>query len=132
MKLRNKKTEEIIDFEELNGYRLYDCGDKIILGKNTEEPVYGYTTLKEFNEDWEDYKPKESLIKDEKIRKAVKAWAEANDVKKVTIEKDFSTYAFYPTDTDRVSISVWTEPSLSNLSRGKIYDIAELCGEEKE
>lgn len=69
MRLRNKKTGEIIDFEELNGYCLYDCGDKIILGKNPEEPVYGYTTLKEFNEDWEDYEPKEPLIKDEETRK---------------------------------------------------------------
>ena len=119
MRLRNKKTGEIIEYdEEVIYYRK--------LTPNGHEDWTPYHP-----EDWEDYTPAEPLIKDEKVRKAVRAWAEANDVKKVTIEKDFSTYAFYPTDTDRVSISVWTEPSLSNLSRGKIYDIAELCGEEK-
>lgn len=75
--------------------------------------------------------PKEPLIKDEKVRKAVRAWAEANGVKKVIVEKDFSTYTFYPSDTDKISISVWTDPSLSNLSRGNIYAITELCEEEE-
>lgn len=40
MKLRNKKTGEIIDLDGINSYCLYDCGDKILLGKNVEEPVY--------------------------------------------------------------------------------------------
>ena len=74
--------------------------------------------------------PKEPLIKDEKIRKAVRAWANANGVEQVTVEKDFSSYTFFPTDTSKVDISVWTEPSLSNLSKDKAYTIAELCGEE--
>ena len=38
-------------------------------------------SLAELNEEWEDYKPKEPLIKDEKVRKAVRAWAEANDIR---------------------------------------------------
>ena len=74
----------------------------------------------------------EPLIKDEKIRKAVRAWAEANGVEKVTVEKDFSNYTFFPTDTSKVDITVWTEPSLSNLSKDKTYTITELCGEEEE
>lgn len=125
MKLRNKKTGEHGDYKVISaGYliRVKDC--------NSDE-TWQYDCLAGFIDKWEDYKPTEPLIKDPKIRKAVRVWAEVNDVKKVTVEKDFSTYAFYPADTDRVSISIWTEPSLSNLSRGNVYTIEELCGEEE-
>lgn len=135
MELHNKKS----DFKFELGKELFientkDGRIKVLMlldVENNESVAFFYDSLEEFNKSWEDYRPAEALIKDPKIRKAVRAWAEVNDVKRVTIEKDFSTYAFYPTDTDRVSISVWTEPSLSNLSRGKIYTIEELCGEEE-
>ena len=39
------------------------------------------------SEDWEVYKPKEPLIKDEKIRKAIRAWAEACNLKHVTYKQ---------------------------------------------
>lgn len=63
MKLRNKKTGEIVILE---GELLFD--NKIVLLKQ-------YNSLSELNEEWEDY-PKEPLIKDEKIRKVIKEWAE--------------------------------------------------------
>lgn len=125
MKLRNKETGEHGDYQVVSaGYliRVRNC--------DTNES-YQYDCIAGFNDNWEDYKPIEPLIKDEKIRKAVRAWAEVNGVKQVTVEKDFSTYTFYPADTDRVSISVWTEPSLSNLSKDKVYTIEELCGSEE-
>lgn len=127
MKLRNKKTGLIIDFEEINCYYLYDCGDKIILAKNSEEPVYGYTTLKEFNEDWEDYNPKEPLIKDEKIRKAVRAWAEVNK---------FSSKMFFTYYANLYQLSCWQASiefnrHIEGLEDGKEYYFAELCGEEE-
>lgn len=50
MKLRNKKTGEI------RGAVLYVYGG------------YDYNTLAELNEEWEDCKPKEPLVKDEKIK----------------------------------------------------------------
>lgn len=53
MKLRNKKTGEIGNFALVRA-----IGD------------INYTSLAELNEEWEDYEPKEPLIKDEKIRKA--------------------------------------------------------------
>lgn len=126
MKLRNKKTGEHGEYQVVSaGYliRVRNC--------DTNES-YLYDCIAGFNDNWEDYKPIEPLIKDEEIRKAVRAWTEVNGVKQVIVEKDFSTYTFYPADTDRVSISVWTEPSLSNLSKDKTYTIAELCGEEEE
>ena len=73
--------------------------------------------------------PKEPLIKDEKIRKAVRAWWETvSDVvtdKRILYKKNqdlavgiYSIYcgAIYP----------------ETLEEGKMYTIAELCGEEKE
>lgn len=53
---------------------------------------------------------KEPLIKDEKIRKAVRAWAEANG----------DTITF-----------VYGHKRLNYLSDHKTYTIAELCGEEE-
>ena len=69
MKLRNKKTGEIkewqrvgaIDYGELN--EVYDSAE--------------YNSLAELNDEWEDIR--EPLIKDEKIRKFLRAWAEMNN-----------------------------------------------------
>ena len=118
MKLRNKKTGEIFDWRE----------DLMPFGLGLPHPK----SLAELNEEWEDYKPAEPLIKDEKIRKLVRAWAEVNGVEQVIVEKDFSSYTFFPTDTSKVGMSVWTDPSLSNLSKDNTYTITELCGEEKK
>lgn len=124
MKLRNKYTGNIRDFESLN------------LIVRAEEPEDGfeswndYRSLAEFNEEWEDYKPAEPLIKDRKIRKAVRAWWESIPLeesdKRVLYKKNqdlavgvYTIYcgAIYPEGTLKV---------------GKYYTIAELCGEEEE
>ena len=134
MWLRNKKTGGVRDCivrEKRNGNGEYSIIVCPIRKRGPWTILAEYPSLAKLYEEWEDYKSAEPLIEDPKIRKAVRVWAEVNDVKKVTVEKDFSTYAFYPADTDRVSISIWTEPSLSNLSRGNVYTIEELCGEEK-
>lgn len=129
MRLRNKKTGAVANYS-------------LILQRetgitNNEAPIrYGCGTLAKLNEDWEDVDGTNDtntpLIKDEKIRKAVRVWAEANGVKKVTVVKTFTSYTFYPSDTSEIDIVFWTEPSLSNLSKDKAYTIAELCGEEEE
>ena len=77
MRLRNKKTGKIGELSGVNRIVVYEydmplCGNSI-LGE--------YDTLAELNEECEDYKPAEPLIKDEKIRKAVRAWAEMNDIR---------------------------------------------------
>ena len=136
MKLRNKKTgiRGYIEFvmRTINPI----TGDPLLTVRYKDSKgitcYIDYETIAEFNDNREEYEPEEPLIKDEKTRKAVRAWAEANGIEQVTVEKDFSSYTFFPTDTDKVNITVWTEPSLSNLSKGKTYTIAELCGEEEE
>jgi hypothetical protein len=113
MNLRNKKTGEI---EKL-------WYETICLNFGDHNEVYH--SLDELNEEWEDYKPAEPLIKDEKIRKAVRAWAEANNVTKVWHEG--SSVGFCD---GAVSIK-FHELCWEEIPKGE-YTITELCGEEEE
>lgn len=77
------------------------------------------------------YKHKEPLIKDEKIRKAVRVWAEAVDVSEVMVAHltfDTTTLASISDASKQISFS----NERAFLPRGKNYTIAELCGEEEE
>lgn len=75
-----------------------------------------------------DYKPKEPLIKDEKIRKAVRAWAEANKTI-TTVHVMSNGYELYGGNTDSV-IHFETLP-FDHIKPGE-YTIDELCGEGEE
>lgn len=121
MKLRNKKTGEIkewqrvgaIDYGELN--EVYDSAE--------------YKSLAELNDEWEDYKPVEPLIKDEKIRKALRAVYDAAPHRDNVVYFDgrwtFRGDKFEVMFDDReIKIEGWTE--------GKAYHIEELCGEEEK
>lgn len=138
MKLRNKKTGEVFDalIREKGGagsYSLIVCDiksyeqSKSILDA-THFVLNEYETLTELNEDWEDYKPAEPLIKDEKIRKAVRAWAEANgfldeiEVHGLTAGTRFSIENY---DIEFLGYFIY------DLEGNKTYTIEELCGEEK-
>lgn len=113
MKLRNKKTGEIFEWKE----------DIMPYGLGLPHPK----SLAEINEEWEDYKPTEPLIKDKKIRKAVRAWAEANKEEELEVMGGCSVTAFK-------SLYNHTEIDF-NCSwklRDSVYTIEELCGEEEE
>ena len=74
-----------------------------------------------------------ALIKDEKIRKAVRAWAEANDVLEVFAARvGDGTYMtlleLYDEDDERRRISVPSAFRPAGLKTGEAYTIAELCG----
>ena len=90
------------------------------------ELVYHYKD--ELPREWEEYKPKEPLIEDEKVRKAVRAWAEANDFARVFYEYDYSN----DVAEFMVGESKMTIESDELLDDGRSYTIAELCGEEEE
>lgn len=116
MKLRNKKTGKI--YKACNIW----FGDSIDDLKRTS-----WKTLKEFCEDWEDYKPAEPLIKDEKVRKAVRAWAEANNYPK-TMELYYNAPNFVlRSDISTIEFDKEIEP----LRHGDQHTIEELCGEEE-
>lgn len=126
MKLRNKKTGEIVEFISIESvdneieftYVRYDGDEKSV----------AYRTLKNFNNEWEDYVPTEPLIKDEKVRKAVRAWADANDfldeieVHSLTAGTRFSIENY---DIEFLGYFIY------DLESNKTYTIAELCGEEE-
>ncbi len=124
MRLRNKKTGKITEIEEVNLIVMDDEHD-------CYESFAEYHSLAELNADWEDYKPAEPLIKDEKIRKAIRAWAEANGVGVVLYKED--NYRFYADDTEVGSMIEFEDmPEYIGLRHEHRYTIDELCGEEEE
>ena len=73
----------------------------------------------------------EPLIKDEKIRKAVRAWADACGTKQ--IKYSIAPNQYYDADMGTgFSIKFLTKPVEAYLEEGKIYTIDELCGKEEE
>lgn len=104
--------------------------------------AYIKNTLKKFPnilEDWfepidnEDInvtniEPKEPLIKDEKVRKAVRAWAEANKTI-TTVHVMGNGYELYGGNTDSV---IYFETLPFDHIKPDKYTIDELCGEEEE
>ena len=113
MKLHNKKTGEIWDMPQVK---------EITIDKDNKH--YSYISLAELNENWEDYEPKEHLIKDEKIRKAVRAWAEANNIGVVRKKDD---YCFIDTES---AANIRFFDKIGVFLKGS-YTISELCGEEE-
>ena len=76
----------------------------------------------------QDSKPVEPLIKDEKIRKAVRAWAEANDIDKVFVQNN---YCLSSEEDEEVEI-VFASPVFKEFADADDFiAIAELCGEEE-
>ena len=123
MKLRNKKTGEIKSIEEIiRDAFLYNELD----------------SLKSIDANWEYYIPAKPYIKDEKNRKVVRAWLEANDLDGATFHT-FSHLFHYWTlrgfndNGQGVDIDFFlTGEGMPNLIDGKYYTKFELCGEEEE
>ena len=128
MKLRNKITKEICDAE------MREDGIYIKANWSDEEKWFCYD-LETLARGWEYYvEPKEPLIKDEKIRKAVRAWAEANNFSVFRVNNQHFNYVKIHGVKDRY------DPNGSNIEfmgtiagvEKRTYEIAELCGEEEE
>ena len=122
MKLRKKKTGAIVECENIV---FTHCN---ALALNWEQYTPNVNSLAELNEEWEDVEPVEPLIKDEKIRKAVRAWAEAQEMTEVYLASN--GYEIYGGIDDWV-MQFKGEP-FPFADKNKIYTIAELCGEEEE
>ena len=132
MKLRNKKTGEVDDFvfevitNRIDLYRR--------VGSSDTKNIWKYNTLAELNEEWEDYKPAEPLIKDEKIRKAVRAWAEAENCTSemnlyYTLNRQEKYITFHnPQTGSELQLCDFDSPVFQEIRE---YTIAELCGEEE-
>lgn len=137
MKLRNKKTGEIgrLYFD----HQLIDpkTGTYAIVIQHRDKLGYeafaNYFTLTKLNEEWEDYMPKEPLIKDEKIRKTIKEWFNANNFgcRSLQYYKDgYSRSHFVHAKGN--TMKIFFREEIGNLKDGGFYDIDDLCGEEEE
>ena len=112
MRLRNKKTGEVITLID----HIFD----------------NYSSLDEFTEDWEEVKPEGPLIKDEKIRKAVRAWADANGRENLLVIKNGGRLEVSDGSPHLIYISFHAdEATQKSLDDRTYYTIAELCGEEE-
>lgn len=139
MKLRNKKTGKVFDVivrEKSNGggeYSIIVCNLRALRSGRSVSSILGeYDSLAKLNEEWEDYKPAEPLIKDEKVRKAVRAWAEAiGATKNIVFDGNKKVYSFYYENNKGgfEKLLIYGDNDLEELKR---YTIAELCGEEEE
>lgn len=69
--------------------------------------------------------PKEPLIKDEKIRNIIRAWADENDSMRVVYYSPKNELA------DSYGNSISFNLIFRELNHGAEYTIAELCGEEE-
>ena len=123
MKLRNKKTGEAVYVD----FQIPLCNNDETLGS------YSVTSLEALNRSFEDYKPTEPLIKDEKIRKAVRAWAEANEREYLLVIKSGGRIEISDGSPHLIYISFHVDnDTLKSIDDRTYYPIDELCGEEEE
>jgi hypothetical protein len=125
MELRNKKTGEIRN------------GRVVVIFQNNDKfpnPLerHPVESLAKLNEEWEDYKSAEPLIKDEKVRKAVREWAECCRIPllKHYFSNGFSCFICKDKEDNEYCLDFTFR--IDNLAPEHIYTIAELCGEEEE
>lgn len=121
MLLRNKKTGQEGNFIINKDH--FECVDL--------DCVQFYFSLSELLDEWEDYKPTEPLIKDKKIRKAVRAWAEANEISQAQFHRYISGFSASDDGHNLLSM-ISFDGFVFMFVDGKYYTIDELCGEEKE
>ena len=96
--------------------------------------AYSWSTIDKFPNiltDWfEEIKPAEPLIKDEKIRKAVRAWAEANNIRAVYYSPEEDGFYVKNFDDEIVTSIYFADKPMEEDGYGEHYTIDELCGDE--
>lgn len=118
MKFRNKKTGQEGNFIINKDH--FECVDL--------DCVKFYFSLSELLDEWEDYKPKEPLIKDEKVRRAIRAWYEALSLdnhidKRILFREGIFCLGIYRIDCGNYN-------AVKDIEE-RFYSIKELCGEEE-
>lgn len=101
------------------------------------ERVAEYESLDAVAKDWEDYKPAEPYIKDKKVRKLVRDWAEINGIETVLVCQTFNAWGFKNKESGKAGDKEYMLADIlfkgekpEELEFGKEYTITELCGEE--
>ena len=130
---RYKLKRDLPTFKAGEVFYLSDAGN--LLRESDNIAAYSWATIDKFPNiltDWfEEIKPAEPLIKDEKIRKAVRAWAKANEISQAQFDR--YTSRFSGRDAGNTFLSMISfDGFVFNCEDGKYYTIDELCGEEEE
>ena len=128
MKLRNKKTGEVAEIYLDNYTATNNIVSVCLKVKDDVSPdgykyIASYTNLVELLEEWEDYTPQEPLIKDEKIRKAIRAWGYSPLTFKQHRRKGYCQFWY-------LDKYICFRDEFEGLKDRKLYTITELCGEE--
>lgn len=131
MRMRNKKTGKIqtCDMVVITDEQI--DGEIASLNRHT----FIFRSVEQFNDEYEDYKPEEPLIKEQEVRDVVKLWAKAN-----LIPHNANSIEYQLADTlegtfsefwcNSLHIVFWSNVA-PNAIHGKCYSIDELCGEEE-
>lgn len=130
MKLREKKTGKVRTFDFVvisDDYRR----DGELTKFSSPFHILVCRSIEQLNEEWENYEPAEPLIKDEKIRKAVRAWAETNSIRGISYSARLYESSCLLTDIGGDQWSIEFVGWIPTLEDGKTYTIDELCGEEE-
>ena len=126
MKLRNKKTGEILEDVKFIDTSLPTVELHYLDNGTTRMKTFrSFTELTDEWEEWEDYQPAEPLIEDKEIREIIRAWADVNDAGKLKYIDDENSL------NDIYRNSIMFNRGL-DLEDGGEYTIEELCGEEEE
>ena len=128
MKLRNKKTGEIIDLEQWRLEYYKSSGCITITNDKNQNEQFCYGAFADMKDEWEDVEP---LIKDEKIRKAVRAWAEANGLNAQPIYFSAEYNRFCDAPDFSIAIDFYREVK-GGPHDGYSYYLGELCGEDTD
>ena len=129
MKLRNKKTGDVWEFDSIS-MKILDTTLEKLKARGWSGSCFA-NSIAQLNEEWEDYKPAEPLIKDEKIRKAVRAWAEINSIDKVLYAERPNKSLCLLVDIGEDDYNIQFVGWIPTLKDSETYTIAELCGEEE-
>lgn len=137
MWLRNKKTGRVCDAivrerrKDDGSYSIIVCP---IRKRGPWTILAEYPSLAKLYEEWEDYKPVEPLIKDEKARKVFREWAEFFGAERFRVTHLFRSGKKGTTIIRSTDLT--TEPSIELPGYigedSEIHTKIELCGEEKE
>ena len=126
---RYKLKRDLPTFKAGDIFYLSSMGN--LFHESDDVVAYSWSTIDKFPNimtDWfEEIKPAEPLIKDEKIRKVVRAWAEANDITEINVAS--SGYELWG-GIDDWCIHFGGNP-FKDIKPLK-YTIAELCGDDEE
>lgn len=126
MKLRNKKTGDIWEFDSIS-MKILDTTMEKLKARGWSGSCFA-NSIAELNEEWEDAEGiNVPIIKDEKIRKAVRAWADANGIDRCVCKDEMHCITF---ETER-GMFISFENADPIPPEGN-FAITQLCGDEKE